>query len=40
MMTNILIDDPKHETLPADAPVEIVYETVNEKVTLPKFRLV
>ena len=40
MMTNILIDDPKPETLPADAPVEIVYETVNEKVTLPKFRLV
>ena len=40
MMTNILIDDPKPETLPAGAPVEIVYETVNDNVTLAKFRLV
>ncbi len=40
MMTNILIDGPTPETLPAGAPVQVVYDAVNEKVTLPKFRLV
>lgn len=41
MMTNIVgVDDPTGDSLPADAPVEIVYEDVNENVTLPKFKLV
>lgn len=40
MMTNIVgLDDPTPESLPVDAPVEIVFEDVNDQVTLPKFRL-
>lgn len=40
MMTNIVgVDDPSPEKLPVDAPVEIVFEDVNDQVTLPKFRL-
>ena len=41
MMTNIVgVDDPTGDKLPADAPVEIVFDDVNENVTLPKFKLV
>ncbi len=40
LMTNIVgVDDPTPEKLPVDAPVEIVFEDVNDQVTLPKFRL-
>ncbi|MBM3140461.1 MAG: Zn-ribbon domain-containing OB-fold protein [Chloroflexi bacterium] len=41
MMTNIVgVTDPTPDRLPVDAPVEIVYEDVNDQVTLPKFKLV
>jgi len=40
MMTNIVINDPTPETLPIDAPVEVVFDDVTETITLPKFRLV
>jgi len=41
MMTNIVgVDDPTAEKLPADAPVQIVFDDVNENVTLPQFKLV
>ncbi|MDA0365782.1 MAG: OB-fold domain-containing protein [Chloroflexi bacterium] len=41
MMTNIIgVDDPTPEKLPADAAVEIVFDDVNENVTLPQFKLV
>lgn len=40
MMTNIVgLEDPTSEALPVGAPVEIVFEDVNDQVTLPKFRL-
>ncbi len=40
MMTNIVsVDDPTADQLPVDAPVEIVYDDVDDEVTLPKFRL-
>src|SRR5690606_11659164 len=40
MMTNITgLDDPTPEKLPVDAPLEIVYEDVDDEVTLPLWRL-
>jgi len=40
MMTNLIgVDDPTPEKLPIDAPVEIVFDDVNDEITLPKFRL-
>jgi uncharacterized OB-fold protein len=40
MMTNIVgLDDPTPDKLPVDAPVEIVYDDVNDDVTLATFRL-
>jgi uncharacterized OB-fold protein len=41
MMTNIVgVDDPTPEKLPVDAPVQIVYQDVNDQITLPAFQLV
>lgn len=41
MMTNIVgVEDPTPDKLPVDAPVQIVYEDVNENITLPQFQLV
>ena len=40
MMTNLVgVDDPTPDQLTIDAPVEIVFENVNDQITLPKFRL-
>lgn len=40
MMTNIVgIDDPSPEQLPVDAEVEIVFNDVDDQITLPAFRL-
>lgn len=40
MMTNIIgLEDPTPDMLSIDAPVEVVFEDVNDQVTLPKFRL-
>lgn len=38
MMTNLVDIVPEHSQLPVDMPLEIVYDDVNEQITLPKFR--
>lgn len=38
MMTNIVGVEPKPENLPIDMPLEIVYDDVNDQITLAKFR--
>ncbi len=41
MMTNIVgVEDPTPEKLPVDAAVQIVYQDVNDTITLPAFQLV
>ena len=40
MMTNIVgVDNPAPDKLKVDAPVELVWDDVNDAITLPKFRL-
>lgn len=38
LMSNIVGVEPKPENLPAGMPVEVVFEDVNEQITLPKFQ--
>lgn len=38
MMTNIVGVDPKPENLPIDLPVEVTWEQLDDKITLPLFR--
>jgi hypothetical protein len=38
LMTNIVGVEIKPENLPAGMPVEVVFEDVNDTITLPKFR--
>ena len=38
MMSNIVNVEAKPENLPAGMPVEVMFEDVNDKVTLPKFQ--
>lgn len=40
MMTNIVIENPTPDKLPIDAAVEVVWDDVNDDITLPLFRLV
>ena len=36
--TNLIIDDPTPENIKIGMPVEVVFDDVNEEVTLPKFK--
>jgi len=38
MMSNIVNVEAKPENLPAGMPVEVLFDDVNDKVTLPKFQ--
>jgi uncharacterized OB-fold protein len=38
LMTNIVNVEPRPENLIPDMPVEVVFEDVNEEITLPKFQ--
>ena len=38
MMTNIVGVEPKPENLPIDLPVEVTWEQLDDKITLPLFR--
>jgi uncharacterized OB-fold protein len=38
MMTNIVGVEPKPENLPVDLPVEVTWEPLDDKITLPLFR--
>ena len=38
LMTNLVNVEPEPSALPADMPVEIVYDDVTDEVTLPKFQ--
>src|SRR5581483_4805717 len=38
LMSNIVGTEIKPENLPAGMPVEVVFEDVNDKITLPKFQ--
>jgi uncharacterized OB-fold protein len=38
MMTNIVNTEIKPENLPAGMPVQVTFEDVNDKITLPKFQ--
>ena len=38
MMTNIVGVDPRPENLPIDLPVEVTWEQLDDKVTIPLFR--
>ena len=38
MPTNIVMDDPTPEKLQIGMPLEVVFEHINEKIALPKFK--
>lgn len=38
LMSNIVNIEPKPENLPADLPLEVVFQDINDDVTLPKFQ--
>ena len=40
MLSNLMDVQPAADQVPIGAPVEIVYDDVNESITLPRFRLV
>jgi uncharacterized OB-fold protein len=40
MLSNLVDVQPVAEQVPIGAPVEIVYDDVNDAITLPRFRLV
>ena len=38
LMSNIVNVEPKPENLPADLPVEVVFNDINDEITLPEFQ--
>jgi len=38
MATNIVIDDPTPEKLQIDMPLEVVFDSITDEITLPKFK--
>jgi len=38
MMTNLVDVEPDASKLPIDLPLEVIFDTVNDEITLPKFR--
>ena len=38
MATNIVMDDPTPEKLQIDMPLEVVFDSITDEITLPKFK--
>ena len=38
MPTNIVMDNPTPEKLQIDMPLEVVFESVSDEISLPKFK--